>query len=270
VPVPGDRAAAADNPSLNVEVRPRNFFTPPMAQQVQANFGDEIMLLGYDFPERRAEPGAALPITLYWQALKPIGRPYVVSNHLLHQADLRQWGGADRIPLYYYSPMLWAPGEIVRDEYLVPVDPSAPPGVYALDIGLYLELAGQTRHVPLVRDEQVLEANSVSIAPIKVGGPPPGVTVQDPQPQYRRAENLGDFITFLGYDVQVEADALDLVLFWRCDQVLPADYTTFVHVRYAGGRTTGGKLSDLAVVARRSDSRPGPGTFPLLPITGHV
>ena len=52
-------------PILRVSLRARSFDVPPMAAEVRANFGDEMMLLGYDFPERRAQPGGKLPITLY-------------------------------------------------------------------------------------------------------------------------------------------------------------------------------------------------------------
>jgi hypothetical protein len=250
----GGGETVESGPLLRVQVRPRSFATPPMAHEVRANFGDEIMLLGYDFPERRARPGEALPITLYWQALRPVARDYIVANHLLGRSDLRQWGGEDRIPHYYYSPILWAPGEVVRDDYWVPVDASAPPGIYFLDIGLYVELVGQSWHLPLVKEGTPLEANSVSISPIKVGGPPPGVTVDHPVPQHPRADNLGGLVTLLGYDLNLEADALNVTLYWRCDARLPADYTTFVHVRDVGGQPG-------AIVAQM-DRPPADGAYP--------
>jgi hypothetical protein len=59
-------------PALRLQVRPRNFDVPPMSNEVRANFGNDIMLLGFDFPEHRAEPGGTLPVTLYWQALRPL------------------------------------------------------------------------------------------------------------------------------------------------------------------------------------------------------
>jgi 4-amino-4-deoxy-L-arabinose transferase-like glycosyltransferase len=246
------------NPLLRVQVRPRNFQVPPMSNQTYANFGDEVMLLGYDFPEHRVQPGGVLPITLYWQALRPTGRNYVVSNHLLNQSDLRQWGGADRIPHYYYSTILWAPGEVVRDDYLIPVDPAAPPGVYFLDIGLYAELAGQSWHLPLIRDGEALDANSVTATPIKVGGPPAGVTTNDVSPQHARADNLANLVTLLGYDLSIDAEALNLTLYWHCDATLPADYTTFVHVRDATGQATGQQ----GTIVAQMDRPPANGAYP--------
>jgi hypothetical protein len=199
-----------------------------------------------------------LPITLYWQALRPVSRHYIVSNHLLNSADLHQWGGRDRVPKDYYSTALWTPGEVVRDEYLVPVDPSAPPGVYRLDLGLYVDAAGQSRHLPLVQDGAALDANSVTIAPIKVGGPPPGVTTQNPAPQHPGGENLEDFVTLLGYDMSLEPEALHLTLYWRSDSILPADYTTFVHVRDSTGQATG----QPGTIMAQMDGQPADGAYP--------
>jgi hypothetical protein len=204
-----------------------------MATTVHANFGGEIMLLGYDFPDRRVKAGGALPITLYWQAQQDVQHHYIVFNHLLG-ADLGQWGGRDRIPRDYYSTALWTAGEVVRDDYLVPVDRSAPPGIYRLDVGLYEQIAGQPRSVSLVADGKPLDANSVTVASIKVGGPPPGVTVSEPMPQHIRRDQLGGVITLVGYDLGLEPGMLNLTLYWRCDARPSGDYTTFVHVRRAG------------------------------------
>jgi hypothetical protein len=256
--VQGASQTITSDPILRVKVRPRNFDVPPMSTEVRANFGDEMVLLGYDFPERRAQPGGALPITVYWQALRPMDRSYIVSNHLLYSSDLRQWGGRDRVPKAQYSTTIWVPGEVVRDDYLVPVDPSAPPGVYRLDIGLYVELVGQRWHLPLVQDGTALDTNSVTIVPIKVGGPPPGVTVQSPSPQHLRADNLEGLVTLLGYDWSLEPEALDLTLYWRCDAPLPTDYTTFVHVRDATGQVSGQSGSIVAQMDRPT----GSGAYP--------
>ncbi len=254
----GDSENIKSNTSLRVKVRGRTFQEPPLSYEVRANFGDEIMLLGYDFPQRRVEAGSALPITLYWQALRSPSRHYIVSNHLLNQIDLRQRGGMDRIPHYYYSTMLWARNEVVRDDYVVPVDASAPPGIYFLDIGLYAELAGQRWHLPLIRDGETLEANSVVISPIKVGGPPPGITVEDASPQHPRADNLGNLITLLGYDLHFDPGTLNLSLYWRCEDFLSSDYTRFVHVREINDGATG----QSGMIVTQMDRPPADGAYP--------
>jgi hypothetical protein len=256
--VEGASETIESDPILRAKVRQRDFNVPPMSTEVRANFGDEMMLLGYDFPERRAQPGGALPITLYWQALRPMKRSYIVSNHLLNSSDLRQWGGKDRVPKAQYNTAIWVPGEIVRDKYLVPVDPSTPPGVYRLDIGLYAELVGQRWHLPLVQDGTVLDTNSVTIASIKIGGPTPGITVETPSPQHPRADNLEDSVTLLGYDMKLEPKTLHLTLYWRSEARLPADYTTFVHVRDSAGQATG----QSGTIVAQMDRPPADGAYP--------
>lgn len=242
-------------PVLKAQVRPRKFDLPPMGSSVRANFGDELMLLGFDFPQRRAQPGGGLPLTLYWQALRPMTHHYVVSAHLLNSSDLRQWGGHDRVPQNYYSTVLWTPGEVVVDDYPVLVDPSAPPGVYRLDIGVYLPVAqGAALHLPLVADGKALDANSVSVGPIKVGGPPPGVVVATPAPQHPRADNLEGLVTLLGYDVSLEPQAVRVTLYWRCQAVLPIDYTTFVHIRDVSGQP--------GAILAQMDRPPAEGAYP--------
>ena len=178
-------------------------------------------------------------------------RNYIVSNHLLNSASLEQWGGRDRVPKDYYSTLLWAPGEVVRDDYQVAVSADAPPGVYRLDLGIYVKGGGA---VLLVKDGKALDTTSVTIAPIKVGGPPPGVTVQKPAPQVLRADRLGEAVTLLGYDLQSEAGSLSLTLYWRCDARLPADYTTFVHVRREDRKS--------AAPVAQMDRPPAEGAYP--------
>jgi len=228
-------AGPAEPPVLQVQVRPRRFQPPALSALVQANFGGDVMLLGYTLPERRVQPGGSLPITVYWQALRTLERHMIVFNHLLHTGDLRQWGGRDRVPQDFYSTLLWAPGEVVQDDYVVPVDPAAPAGIYRLDIGLYVEAAGQAHSLPLMRDGAALDATSVTITPIKVGGPPPGATVLNPAPQHPRGDNLNGQVALVGYDLDQQPDRLTLTLYWRCQARLATDYTTFVHVQPIAG-----------------------------------
>ncbi|MGQ9786508.1 MAG: hypothetical protein ACUVSJ_08615, partial [Anaerolineae bacterium] len=222
-------------PVLEVHLRQRNFAMPSMQHVANAQFSGEITLLGYDLPERRVQPGGVLPITLYWRAERDVQKHYIVFNHLLG-ADLRQWGGRDRVPRDYYSTALWTAGEVVQDDYLLPVEAAAPPGVYRLDVGLYQVVKGQIQPLQLVDAAgNVLNANSVTLTTIKVGSAPPGVTVSGtPSPEHPRADNLGELVTLIGYDLSLRSTELEIALYWRCDAPLPIDYTTFVHLTKAG------------------------------------
>jgi hypothetical protein len=231
--------------TVNVVNRPRQFEPPPMSQTLNANFADTLTLLGYDLPQRRVQPGAAFPLTLHWRAEQTMGQNLIVFNHLLNQAN-RQYGGADRVPQLYYTTLLWVPQEIVSDAYRVPVDGAAPAGIYWLDVGLYPSHE-PTFSLPLVANGQLTGGNSVRLGPLKVGGPPPGVTVATAQPQHPLSLSFGSQITLLGYSLNnTQGQALDnslpatpdsllLTLFWRADSLPQADYTVFVHLLDASG-----------------------------------
>jgi 4-amino-4-deoxy-L-arabinose transferase-like glycosyltransferase len=238
-------------PIARIFVRLRDFAAPVIRTPVQANFGNEIMLLGYDFPQRRVAPGGSLPITVYWQALRPIDAPYKFFNHLLNTRDLRQYGGRDRTPQDYYSPILWTPGEVVKDTYTVSVEQNAPPGVYRLDLGLYTLAAGLSKPLSLFEQDRPIDVNAVTISPIKVGGASAGVLAPAAAPQHKVDKKLGDAVTLLGYDLAQTNDAWELTLYWRCEAVLPADYTTFAHV-----------LDSRGALASQADQPPAGGAYP--------
>lgn len=148
----------------------RHFALPEaVGVPLEANFADQIALIGYTLPQREVAPGEAFPLTLYWRA--PADRPpqahFIQFNHLLDAAGHLR-GGYDRLPLEYYSTLLWAPGEVVVDGYTIPVEADAPPGVYYLNVGFYLTVGEAAVNLPLVEDNQPTARQSVSIGPILV------------------------------------------------------------------------------------------------------
>ncbi len=238
---------------LTVKTRPRSFEAPSAGQHVDADFGDQIQLVSYELPMRTIEPGGSLGLSLYWQGLRTMGQDYLVTVKLLNAVDNQLGGQLDRIPQGHYSTLLWLPGEVVADTINVPIFPDAQPGVYRLEVGVYREVDGHAQHLPLVVDGIEQPANMVNLADIRVGGPPPGVTVDHPQPEFPRDDRLGETISLIGYDLQPEPEALSLTFYWRCDQRPAQDYTTFVHVLPA--------RAGVPVVAQM-DSPPAGGAYP--------
>jgi hypothetical protein len=220
-----------------------------MQHTVNANFANTLTLLGYDLPWRRVQPGTSFPITLHWRAERTMGQNLIVFNHLLDQAAVQR-GGADRVPQLYYTTLLWVPGEIVSDAYDVPVAPTAPPGVYWLDVGLYPS-EQPTFSLPLFASGQPLDRNSVRLGPLKVGGPPPGVTLPAATPQNPLNLSFADQITLLGFDINPKSKIVNLKLYWRADSLPPADYTVFIHL-----------LDPLGNLVAQFDSPPAGGAYP--------
>ena len=258
--------AAGQTPALTFQVanfdsRPQRWnFTPPeMMIPVQANFGDQVELLGYDLPLRRVEAGAGIPLVLYWQGLTQMREDYTISVQLL-DADLQRQGGYDRFPRETYNTYLWVPGEIVDDGFAVPVEPDAPAGVYTIRVGLYWQHADQVEVLPLVQDGQPLSESSVAIDPIKVGGPPPEVVLltetfisDRPAALIPAGGSFGEppVILLHGYELNRQAEALHLTLYWESLAQTPVDWSIFVHIRDQSGQ----------IIAQR-DGPAGHGLYP--------
>lgn len=122
---------------------------------IEANFGGQIMLMGYDFDSQEGglsvKAGQAIPLTLYWQALTPMDRDYTLFLHLLDEEG-QIWCQSDSQPLDgFYPTSFWDVGELVEDEHELTVDPNAPEGDYNLIAGLYFLPTGE--RLPLLDGE---------------------------------------------------------------------------------------------------------------------
>jgi 4-amino-4-deoxy-L-arabinose transferase-like glycosyltransferase len=104
---------------------------------LQANFGDQFLLAGYTFDRRTARPGETVGVTLYWQALVPIGTNYSVFAHILGVQD-QVWGRDDGWPGDGDVPTSqWPLGEVIEDDRELKVGLTTPPGFYDVEVGLY-------------------------------------------------------------------------------------------------------------------------------------
>lgn len=116
--------------------------TPPVAgwieppRQSAAVFDGRIRLAGYDLPET-AGPGDTLPLTLFWEALAPVGRDYTVFVHLVNEAGeiVAQSDGPPRAGAYPTG--IWSAGEQVIDDRALALPPDLLPGNYVILTGLY-------------------------------------------------------------------------------------------------------------------------------------
>lgn len=116
---------------------------PPIAQRVEARFGEEIALLGFDLDADQIAPGDTLHLTLYWQALDRPDVPYTVFVHLL-DADEKLWSQQDNMPVRNTIPATcWIPAEFITDPYDLIIAADTPPGLYWLEVGLYWLRTGE-------------------------------------------------------------------------------------------------------------------------------
>jgi len=156
----GEEVELASLAELTVEGRPRTFEVPPIQHPLEVNLGDQIALLGYDLYTTELKAGGTLSLTLYWKALSEMETSYTVFIHLLDFED-KIWGQRDSLPGNGALPTTgWLPGEVIVDQYEVPVQPDAPPGQYVIEMGMYQAETGQ--RLPIINrkgqvvDERVL------------------------------------------------------------------------------------------------------------------
>lgn len=123
---------------------PERQFTPPeqIAYPQEADLGEVVKLLGYDLDRTTVAPGETLHLMLYWQARAEMETSYTVFTHLL-DAEQQIRGQKDSVPLNGAWPTTgWLPGEVVTDEYVIPVAADAPPGSYTVEVGMYEAATG--------------------------------------------------------------------------------------------------------------------------------
>ena len=97
---------------------------------------DRVTLAGYSLSSRLLRPGDTLTVTLFWQARGAVPRDYTTFVHLL-DSNFQTTGGHDAVP--QPATTMWAAGQIITDTHSFMVSPSARPGAYQLEIGLYTQ-----------------------------------------------------------------------------------------------------------------------------------
>jgi hypothetical protein len=129
----------SDESLTTVEVLPRDrsFALPDIPRRLDVTFRGQIHLLGYGLPSKRAAPGEAIPLTLYFQAEGATDRSYTLFVHVLNPADQLS-GQVDLIPGNGTAPTTsWAKGQVVVQDVALPVAPGAGTGTYRIAVGFY-------------------------------------------------------------------------------------------------------------------------------------
>jgi 4-amino-4-deoxy-L-arabinose transferase-like glycosyltransferase len=139
---------------------------------VEVTFGNAARLLGYSLDHTSVAPGDTLQLTLYWQAITPLGEGYTVFAHLLGEHNPATngplWAGHDGQPDGgHYPTSTWQPGQVILDVHPLSVPADTPPGEYRLEAGLYL-LTTMTRLPAADAAGQQLADDAASLGTITV------------------------------------------------------------------------------------------------------
>ena len=116
-------------PLIRIGRQPQ-FEPPPEITRLEANFEDELELIGYraEVIEQPAPGGARaepiLQLMLYWRVSQPVQWDYALSVRLLDAAGQEVYKQDATHPvLSSYPTTLWTPGEVVGDFYELPLPP---------------------------------------------------------------------------------------------------------------------------------------------------
>jgi hypothetical protein len=112
----------------------------PAKEQVYADFGEQIALLGFDAASDQIKAGDTLYFTLYWKAQQGLDINYQVFVHLLGPDGLV--AQTDKINPGEFPTRRWPVDKYVRDEHQLQIPADLAPGVYELYTGLWVQSDG--------------------------------------------------------------------------------------------------------------------------------
>lgn len=111
---------------------------PKPKSPINANFGDNIRLLGVDLSAERVRPGETMSVTYYWECLREVPGEWKVFVHLEMPGGRRMV--LDHHPVGELYPIAnWKKGEIIRDIQRFVVAEDAKPGRATLWTGIFNE-----------------------------------------------------------------------------------------------------------------------------------
>jgi hypothetical protein len=199
-------------------------------------YGGRIRLLAWELGETAVEPGEALTVRLYWQALAPVEKDYSVYIHLFGWRDQRL-GQRDSYPGGGMLPTTqWASGDIICDTFHVPVREDAVGPVAArLVAGLYDVHTMQNLSAV---DDLGLSVGRPVLTRVKIVVP-----TEPASPSHIADAVLGGCVRLTGYDLPETplrvGQELPLTLYWQPTAALARDYTVFVHLLDETGTIVG-------------------------------
>lgn len=130
---------------VRVDVTERVYAPPPLQIRVDALFGREIALLGYDLNQRGDR---TFTLRLAWQAAAAPAADYTVFVHVLGLDGVCCVWQQDVMPRQNaYPTTRWLPDEVVEEVYEIQLPADLPPGKYPVEIGLYIAETGQRLQV---------------------------------------------------------------------------------------------------------------------------
>lgn len=200
-------------------------------ERLDLSYDNGLRLIAYRVDKSPVHPGDWLPVTLYWQAVRPVAKNYSVFIHLLGQNNA-VIGQVNTYPAGGNWPTsLLEPGKILEDTYDIPVLPEAgAPAVTRLAMGLF-EFEDPARAA-----KPAVNPAGETVQPVVGAIPLLPRQWSKPEPERRLTANFGGQIQLLGYDgppaemVVKPGDPIPLTFYWETLSAPGQDLTLFIHL----------------------------------------
>jgi mannosyltransferase len=101
--------------------------TPPIAHEMNINFGNQVTLLGFSQPNDDQ-------VIFYWQARQPLSQDYRLNAEVIdeNRSKRGQMEGNYRLAAYLYPPWRWSLQEVVPGRHQLAWEKGTPAGDYSL------------------------------------------------------------------------------------------------------------------------------------------
>jgi hypothetical protein len=190
-------------------------------------YNEEIKLIGVTLGAEVVQPGQRVPVTAYWQALRPLERNYSVFVHLIGRGyeNVGQFNTYPGLGLHPTSTLL--PGQIIADTYPVLVNGgSEVPTRLLVNIGLFdFQEAGRPGILPTTSAGSV---SSPTIGQLKLI-PTQWPTIPDEPPLAQFADQI--WLTAYHFEgCQTSTSPCQLTFEWLAQAPPAANYTVFIQL----------------------------------------
>jgi hypothetical protein len=154
------------------KVRKPNFvFTDtasaPAVRLAQANFGDQLAVVGFEANPIVVAPGGELVVNVHWQAESAMSEAFTGFVHLVAPDGRLVAQDDHELGRGFYRTIFWQPRQVIRERYTLIVPKDAPGGEYALWVGAY-SFPSLTR-LPLRSASATARDDAVMLETVRVG-----------------------------------------------------------------------------------------------------
>jgi hypothetical protein len=213
-----------------------------------ANFGNAVVLLGWDGELKKLAPGDSPRLQMLWKATTPPHEGLMAALSIENAKSAHPLG-EDTLAKNYPSDR-WHAGEIVRGPRAFALPADLPDGDYALV--LRVREASKDRPLDLY-DGWFPRGNGYVLAQVHVAGRAHSFAV--PNISHPQAVNYDSRISMLGYELGSSkaqgGDSLQFMLYWQGQSLMNVSYKFFVHV-----------VDEQGHILTQHDDIPGAGALP--------